>query len=184
MKSKFFIQGAQGVGKSTLLQEFVKNEKSDKCLLIDGIARNLKLEGVSYDKQTKLLDYYSYYNSYLNMYNKYIFNNNENYDKVFFIRSVLDVIVYTRLNSNCKSYPQIEKFGIELFNSIRHKVDKIIYLPIEIPLIRDGIRNNSSLFQRKFDNELLLLFDEQNIEYITLNGSLENRLQLLNELIV
>lgn len=185
MKTKniYFIQGSHGVGKSTLIKDYLLRQDSKKYLTIDGVARNLKSKGVSNDKSTKLLDYYHYYDSYLNAYNQYILSDNFSYEKIFFIRSVLDVIIYSRLNKNCKSYPQIGKLGIEIFNSIRHKVDKIIYIPIEIQLIDDGIRNNSKTFQKMFDIEQLRLFEELKIDYFTLNGSFENRLYCLENLI-
>ena len=56
-----------------------------------------------------------------------------------------------------------------------NQYDKIIYLPIEFPLVLDGVRYSSDKFQRTIDNTILDILEILGYEYETVTWSIEER---------
>ena len=98
-------------------------------------------------------------------------------DIILFDRSIIDVIVYSRLLLGKDNY--VEKLGIELFNLIKKNIDVIFYLPIQFPIIDDGIRNPDAYAQMRFDELLKEIMQELNINCTVVRGSMWERNNLL-----
>ena len=165
MKACFFVEGASGVGKTTLI-ESLKGKYCEglRIKIVDEVARILIKHGVSYGVKTKEMDYFIYLYAYINN-----FRLAEG-EIVFFDRSIIDVIVYSRIALG-KGNP-IELVAFEFLHYIRKQVSGVIYIPIEFPLIADGIRSGDLNQQRLFDSELhSLLIHEIDIPVYEVRGS-------------
>lgn len=72
-----------------------------------------------------------------------------------------DEIYEKFISDHCKSY------------------DKIFYLPIEFKPKDDGVRESDEAFQSEIDSLIIGLLKKYNVEYHTINGSVENRGKLI-----
>jgi nicotinamide riboside kinase len=66
---------------------------------------------------------------------------------------------------------------------LRTQYTHVVYLPIEFPIVPDGLRPMDPEFQQDIDRRILELLDRYGIKYQTLTGSIEDRLAALNGLI-
>jgi nicotinamide riboside kinase len=55
--------------------------------------------------------------------------------------------------------------------------DFVFYLPIEFPIEDDGVRSLDVNFQKNVDDRYKQVLDQWNVSYITLTGSIENRVK-------
>lgn len=62
---------------------------------------------------------------------------------------------------------------------LRSQYTDVFYLPIEFPIVLDGLRPDDPEFQRDIDRRLLDLLHRNDIRYETLTGSVDERLETL-----
>lgn len=62
---------------------------------------------------------------------------------------------------------------------LRSQYTHVFYLPIEFPIVPDGLRPLDPGFQREIDERMLRLLSDHAIRYRTLRGSVEERLRTL-----
>jgi nicotinamide riboside kinase len=166
------VEGAQGVGKTTLVEGVAGELIYGKPVTyVTDVARFLIGLRVGYGYKTKLEDYYAYYWKHL-----------ENWRTaqgpvVVFDRSIIDVIVYSRLLLGKGHY--VERMGIELFELMKCKISAVVYLPVEFDLKPDGTREPLLSQQSEYDRELLEVMEELNITYKRIAGQIEVRRQTL-----
>lgn len=72
-------------------------------------------------------------------------------------------------------------------DSITHNINVFhIYIPIEFPIVQDGVRIVDPEYQKKVDEQILYVFDSCKVPYRTLKGTPQERIDLvvcfLNEL--
>lgn len=173
------FQGAQSVGKTTLANKVYQYLSS--YLEIDyyeEVARSLIKEGVSHDVETKEMDYFAYYYAHLKNFNH--LSSCES-DVVLFDRSYIDVITYSRLVYGEKNW--IEKLGFELMEGIKKHNYIILYLPIEFPIVADGIRNADDSNRSQYDQTMLQVIKELNLPFETITGCIDTRLRATQSII-
>jgi hypothetical protein len=59
---------------------------------------------------------------------------------------------------------------------LRSSYSHVYYLPIEFPIVLDGLRPNDPRFQKEIDDRLLGLLGAHSIGYTTVTGSIEQRM--------
>lgn len=166
---RFLIEGAQSVGKTTLINELPNLFNDYSVTPVAEVARNLIKHGITHDTETKHTDYYAYFSEHLKNFNTY------NSDIVLFDRSVLDVIAFARINLGKGSW--VEKLGFEIATLIKPEISGILYIPIEFPVVSDGIRNTDEQTRRQFDSVLLDVINELGISHTIVSGSPNVRLK-------
>ncbi len=60
---------------------------------------------------------------------------------------------------------------------LRTSYSHVFYLPIEFPIVLDGLRPDDPAFQKDIDERILRLLRTHDIEYHTVKGSVEERLE-------
>lgn len=100
-------------------------------------------------------------------------------------RCSLDGLVYTNwLCEQRKVGMNVYTFMYDVFNKTIEKYDIIFYTsPDDVKLVDDGERSTNVLFR----NEIINLFQQYiidfNVNVITLNGTIENRLELIKRVL-
>lgn len=59
---------------------------------------------------------------------------------------------------------------------MRTNYSHVFYLPIEFPIVLDGLRPDDPIFQKEIDERILRLLDSYSIPYVTITGSVDARL--------
>jgi hypothetical protein len=60
---------------------------------------------------------------------------------------------------------------------LRINYSHVFYLPIEFPIVLDGLRPDDPQFQKEIDERILRLLAAHDIEYSTITGSVEERIE-------
>ena len=165
------ISGSQCTGKSTLMNELKKDEKFKDFKFKDEIVRTLIKE-----LNIKINDQGDDITQFLVMYNH--FKNAINTDKnIITDRCAIDCHVYSTylyMNNKISKYTMNE--STKMVNKLKDKYSLIYYLPPEIELKSDGVRSDSEEFRQNTHNIFLEIFNDFNIPYIELRGSVNQRL--------
>lgn len=174
------LTGAHSCGKSTLV-EFFRGKEGFEC--IDSVTRSTiskedrKVDGVeNLDKaQYAILDNIGKATLEL------VKRNAEDPDKVYLLdRCVFDFIAYTRCFAKKGLVSQ------ECLETVTNTLDKywkyydlVGYLPIEFPIVSDGVRSEDEELRAQVDREIRgqILWDE--VRAIELNGSVLQRVESL-----
>ena len=182
MAKLIYIQGAQGVGKSTLLNDFVSStEFQIKCF--NEIARTLIKKGVSHGLEAKKEDYFAYVYRHIANHNYYI-KNRFIFDLFISDRSIIDVLVYAQICFNDNDTNYVAELCTEYFQMISSDVDLVIYLPIEFEIVDDGVRNFSKDRQKEYDRILKETLVYLGIDFVEISGSRSDRLKKMTELVM
>jgi nicotinamide riboside kinase len=64
---------------------------------------------------------------------------------------------------------------------LRSNYSHVFYLPIEFPIVLDGLRPDDPAFQSEIDERLLRLLRSHDIDYVTIKGSVEERMEQINQ---
>lgn len=174
------LTGAHSCGKSTLV-EFFRGKEGFEC--IDSVTRSTiskedrKVDGVeNLDKaQYAILDNIGKATTGI------VKKNAEDPNKVYLLdRCVFDFIAYTRCFAKKGLVSQ------ECLETVTNTLDKywkyydlVGYLPIEFPIVSDGVRSEDEELRAQVDREIRgqILWDE--IRAIELNGSVLQRVESL-----
>lgn len=73
--------------------------------------------------------------------------------------------------------------SIEKISERNSKYDYIFYIPIEFDLVDDWLRPMDPEFQKKIDQEYKKFIDEKWLEYTTITGSVEERIEKIMNII-
>lgn len=171
---KYILTGTAGTGKSTLLHHF-----DNKMNVITEVVRNLAKtdhikvnEDGDYDGQNKIFN--TYYDIFEKTDGPWISD-----------RGLTDVIAYTCYN--------VKNKGREGENFLQDQLDKFIkfqtenkdvvyfYVPIEFAVVDDGFRSLNEDFRKEIDKNIKDLLDVMNVDYIELRGSVEERLEVMED---
>lgn len=172
---RYILTGAQGTGKSTLLHHF-----DGKMNIITEVVRNLaKDEHISVNEegnvrgQTRIFD--TYYDILSKTKGPYVSD-----------RGLTDVLAYTCYNMKDKGI-EGEKFLEDQMNRFIRFMDNnsdvvYFYVPIEFDVEWDGFRSVNEDFRKEIDKNIKDLLDAMNIDYIELRGTVEERLETMEEI--
>jgi len=60
---------------------------------------------------------------------------------------------------------------------LRARYDAVFYLPIEFPIVLDGLRPDDAAFQADIDRRIRALLEQEDVSFHTLSGSVDDRRQ-------
>lgn len=180
MRKLVFLQGAQGVGKTTLLQDIQVAPKF-RYMPFGEIARKLIKAGVGHGLNAPKDDYFAYIQRHLHNFNFYLKNCND-YDWFIGDRSIIDVLVYTRI-CHGRSHNYVAGVCEEVFEILREHIALIIYIPIDFDVVDDGIREASPILQMQYDTELKQVLQGLNHPFHCVKGSRSHRSDQINDLL-
>jgi len=87
-------------------------------------------------------------------------------------RGLYDFMAYVRDLSDENIVQETNEHILQLIDGY----DYIFYIPIEFQLAIDDVRKNSAEYQKEIDRRLLQIYQDLNVPYITISGSIEDRL--------
>ena len=174
MDRRIAIVGSFSTGKTTLAEAL--SRRLDLPLLPE-VAREVAELGFKLDKdatpETEALIFLSQYNNELSTH-EFIGD-----------RSLIDVMAYATWvldNQEWRKEMALWDECVKLAERrLRTSYSHVFYLPIEFPIVLDGLRPDDPAFQEDIDRRILKLLHSHDIEYQTLTGSVEERLAQLEE---
>jgi nicotinamide riboside kinase len=113
------------------------------------------------------------------------YNNELSTDEFVGDRSLIDVMAYAGwvLDNQPRSketalWDECVKLAER---RLRGNYSHVFYLPIEFPIVLDGLRPDDPAFQAEIDERLLRLLRSHDIDYTTIKGSVEERMEQINQ---
>lgn len=184
MNVKVNFVGAQGTGKTTLLEAARRDEYFKDFQFCTEIVRDLvKKKNLSINESGNAKSQKVFFDAYNKILNK---------DGYISDRCILDVHAYTNYLYDYKSSNSEKEFQslykeILRENSILKSLNKdsfgiIIYFPIEFELVDDGIRSLNVYFQEYIDQYIVNTLNKYQLPFYTIRGSVEQRLKQLKEI--
>ena len=169
MDRRIAIVGSFSTGKTTLAEALA--EKLDLPLLPE-VAREIVELGFKLDKdatpETEALIFLRQYNNELST------------DEFVGDRSLIDVMAYAGWvldnQERTKEFYLWDECVRLAERRLRRSYSHVFYLPIEFPIVLDGLRPDDPAFQKDIDERVLSLLRANDIDYVTLTGSVEERL--------
>lgn len=167
---KIAIVGSHGVGKTTL------SSKLSKILnlpIIPDVAVEAYKKGFAISENTPPEVQFWMFAKHL----EYEKNLGENWiaDKCLIDYSVYADVIFTDTRVTSLLSEMVSK-------NICY--DLVFYLPIEFPIEDDGVRSLDPIFQKNVDDRYKRVLSQWNIPYISLTGSVEDRIrQAMNRLV-
>lgn len=185
MNVKINFVGAQGTGKTTLLEAARKDEAFKDFQFCTEIVREfVKKKNLSINESGNAKSQKAFFDAYNRILNK---------DGYISDRCIIDVHAYTNYLFDYKSTNdenEIQSLYKEIIRekSILKSLNKdsfgiIIYFPIEFELVDDGIRSLNSYFQEYIDQFIVDTLNKYQLPFYTIRGSVEQRLKQLKEII-
>jgi nicotinamide riboside kinase len=164
---KVCLSGAQSCGKTTILDRL--KPLYPKGLFIKEVVRSLN----------KPVNNEASIETQLSIYAKHCQNlmEPEKRKLVFYDRGLIDSVVYARiLSSKYPDFVEVALLGDFLLKTLKGFYDLYFYFPPNIPLIDDGFRSMDSSYRQEVSSVFLDVFNEHQIPYIALEGTIEERL--------
>ena len=176
MDRRIAIVGSFSTGKTTLAEALA--EKLDLPLLPE-VAREVVELGFKLDKdatpETEALIFLRQYNNELST------------EEFVGDRSLIDVMAYAGWvldnQERTKEFYLWDECVRLAERRLRRSYSHVFYLPIEFPIVLDGLRPDDPAFQKDIDERVLSLLRANDIEYVTLTGSVEDRLGQIETLL-
>lgn len=179
---KICITGAHSVGKTTLIKAFSEKHRNASIFIISEKAREAIKKGIPLGQNATIDSYIYYINQQLSA---EISAEKSFYDILLADRSILDGLAHPIVN-NIFMNAAFPEYFIDMFESIlyfqKSFYDLYIYIPIEFDLVKDEVRPFDESYRIAIDAEVKRLLDKHIGKYVTLNGSIENRIQMLEKL--
>lgn len=173
---KILISGAQGVGKTTLINRLKETLKFD--FVFEEVVRQIAKRGFKVNQAGNDATQEEVINAHL--------QNLECDDSkiALYDRGILDCCAYSL---DLKSKDKISDFTLAkieyILKSNIQKYDLIFYIEPEFVIQNDGFRDTSKEYQTKITQCFENLIKKYKIEVVRLSGNVETRLQtILNEI--
>jgi nicotinamide riboside kinase len=169
------ISGAQGVGKTTLINKMKIDDRFNDWEIVDEIVRSLYKNGININENGNSITQLAITNSHLlNIYNT---TNNKVLD-----RCLLDSVVYSKYLYDSKKIDEcILTYSECALLDFIEKYDYMFYISPEFPLIDDGVRSVDPIFRTNitdiFEYYVDIISYKKNI--IRLTGSVDNRYEII-----
>ncbi len=110
------------------------------------------------------------------------------HDRFVADRSVYDVLAYADWVMQREREPRKEDHLWAVARQIalmdlRARYDHVFYLPVEFPIVLDGLRPDDTAFQADIDRRIRRLLDSADVAYDTLTGPVEARQEQVRALV-
>lgn len=167
MKKRICLTGAQGTGKTTVLNMF----KENGWPVITEVVRNLvKSKGIKINQQgtdeTQMM-VFGEYSKVLSETERYVSD-----------RGLTDVISYTAAGVFDGKVSTSILFDQEILleEFMEENPDVVyVYFPIEFEVVDDGVRSTDEDYREQIDDLIHDCLDSMGIEYLTVHGTPEER---------
>jgi hypothetical protein len=168
-KRRIAIVGSFSTGKTTLAEELARRLSLP---LLPEVAREIAALGFRLDKdatpETEALIFLRQ------------FNNETEEPEFVGDRSLIDVMAYAGWvldnQPHRKEMLLWEECERLAERRLRTNYSHVYYLPIEFPIVLDGLRPDDPAFQKEIDERVLGLLESHAVSYETVTGSVEERL--------
>jgi deoxyadenosine/deoxycytidine kinase len=98
-------------------------------------------------------------------------------------RSLIDVLAYAGWVLENREWTKEMALWEECEKIARHHLRSqythVFYLPVEFPIVLDGLRPDDPAFQADIDRRMLDLLEVNDVKYETLTGSVDDRVEAL-----
>lgn len=175
--------GTHCTGKTTLLKDICRraSESNIKISYVTEVARGIINRGYPLNMDANIDSYIHYINDQLSEE-----NNKINLCDIFISdRTLLDPVAYAIVNSHLPR-PYIPQYFIDMMKKVwlleKEKYDLYIYFPIEFEMEIDGVRPFDEKYRRDIDRQILFLLEENNINFVKMVGTPEERITYLYSL--
>ena len=172
IKKRIILTGAQGTGKTTLMNELAKDGTRTFS-----IAREAAIES-GWNPETGSSEEYqkTLFNTLLKAVSSkknYISDRGLTCVAAYTFNGVLNDAISKKTADN--QYIKLSKFHTENPDIL------LVYLPVEFPLESDGVRNDDAKDQARMDFLIKNLLETSGIEYITVTGTVEERVKQIED---
>ena len=176
MDRRIAIVGSFSTGKTTTAE--ILAERLDLPLLPE-VAREVVELGFKLDKdaspETETLIFMRQY------------NNEISTEEFVGDRSMIDVMAYAGWvldhRERTKEFYLWDECVRLAERVLRTAYSHVFYLPIEFPIVLDGLRPDDPEFQKDIDERLLRLLRSHDIDYETVTGSVEERIEKIQKVL-
>jgi len=174
--------GSHCTGKTTLLHSVVEKYSNDDSFgYITKIAQKIIDKGYPLNTEANTDSYIHYINDQLiaerNMVNCKLFISD---------RTLLDPLAYALVNEKLPR-PYVRDYLIDMIKNIwlleKERYDLYIYFPVEYPMFFNGIRPSDEEYRMNIDKMIYQILNEYSVNYITMNGDVEERKRKIFEII-
>ena len=179
---KIIFTGAQGTGKSTILNYFKENGYP----VITEVVRTLAQEGIKINEEGTIRSQEIIFDTY-----KQIFSNCENVmleNVVFSDRGLTDVASYTAYLAIAEHNFDAMKLLIQELEEIREWNEKndvvYFYFPIEFPVVDDGVRSTNEKYRKFINDYIKFVLDYLKVDYHTVTGTVEERIMFIENYLI
>ena len=173
---RIVFTGAQGTGKTTVLNEF----KNQGFKVVTEVVRQLSKQGVKINKdgdedgQTKILGVYQELLSEVSL-EGYISD-----------RCMVDVLAYSMYLAEqgkvTDEFVQVQKEQLVKFKNENPDI-AYCYFPIEFGVVADGVRDTDEEFRAAIDHNIKAVLQEVGIQPIIVKGTVEERVAKVQRVI-
>ncbi len=176
MDRRIAIVGSFSTGKTTLAEALADRLELP---LLPEVAREVVELGFKLDKdatpETEALIFLRQYNNELAT------------DEFVGDRSLIDVMAYAGWvldnQTRTKEFHLWDECVRLAERRLRTSYSHVFYLPIEFPIVLDGLRPDDPGFQKDIDGRILGLLRANDIEYETITGGIEERVDKIEALL-
>lgn len=168
---RIVVTGTHCTGKTSLCHGIQQTllKRGYKPHIIDEVARRIAAQGLPLGRQCTLESYFAFVTQHVDS----LLSTAP--PILIYDRFIVDFLAYVRANSNAPS--GFDDMMVALSRLFLREVDCVLYLPIEIPLVPDGVRDRDPDYQAAVDRELRQLLHELGIRHVVVTGDLAGRVQ-------
>ena len=173
---RFGFSGAQGTGKTTLLNALKLEENFGHYMICDEVTRRVKSYGLPINENgTDITQRLIMQEHIINVFL---------YDSMITDRTAIDGLVYTTyLFEEGKVNQETLDFAHRIFDKVVPMYDYIFYIKPEFKLEDDGIRSPDELFRDRIVDIFNKVIEENNVEVFTLSGTVKTRVDQVKNIL-
>lgn len=171
-KKRIILTGAQGTGKTTLMNELAKDKTRTLSIARETAIRTgwTPDKGVDEEYQKEL---FADVLKAVSSKKSYISDRGLTCVAAYTFSGALDEVISKKTADS--QYMKLAKFHHD------NPDVAVIYLPIEFDLVDDGVRDTDKENQAKIDFLIKNLLDTAEIKYLTVTGTVEERLKQIED---